>query len=131
MKRLLVICTFLGSLVTFNCDDAGVGTLMMSGTYSYVGYAGKSLRIVHKGWLTLEVSDSSNVTGTWQFNDEDPRQLAGSFREGMLRLNLNPHFVDNNLFLSGVVEGRRFSGTWAQVGFPGVMAEGTFVAERK
>jgi len=131
MLKCFIVAIMLGSLVAIGCNDSGVNTPAMSGTYLYTGYASKSLRIVHKGWLTLDVTDSSNVTGTWQFNGQDPGQLAGSFQEGMLRLNLNPQFVDNNLFLSGVVEGRRFSGSWAQVGFPGVMAEGSFVAERK
>ena len=131
MKRSSIIGIFLGSLVALNCNDAGVDTSVMSGTYSYIGYAGKSLRIVQRGWLRLDVSDSSNVAGAWQFNNQDLQQLEGQFSEGKLTLNLNPRFVDNNLFLVGVMEGRKYSGNWSQVGFPGVMAEGTFVAERK
>ncbi len=46
-------------------------------------------------------------------------------------INLNPDYVDNNVFLLGVLEGTKMNGRWMYTGFPGVVNEGTFKALRK
>lgn len=55
-------------------------------------------------------------------------ELEGLLRDDTLSLNLNPGFVDNNLFLLGIFTVRTYAGKWEQVGFPGVMAQGSFFA---
>jgi hypothetical protein len=56
--------------------------------------------------------------------------LVGTANGNDLVLNLNPHYIDNNLFLLGTLTLDTFAGTWEQIGFPGVMAQGTFIAVR-
>lgn len=84
---------------------------------------------VARGTLLLYRQDSS-VSGHWQFTDGRWGKLEGVAGNGDLSLNLNPGSVDNNLLLHGPFSGDSFSGRWEQIGFPGVLARGTFVAKR-
>jgi hypothetical protein len=50
---------------------------------------------------------------------------------GEININLNPNIFDNNVILRGIIEDRRFHGTWSFSGFAGKLSEGTFEATRK
>ena len=46
-------------------------------------------------------------------------------------IDLNPGVADNNVFLSGTFQGDTIRGEWSFSGFPGVISEGTFIAEHQ
>lgn len=52
----------------------------------------------------------------------------GGIRGARVTVNLNPQWVDNNVFLSGSFDKDRFSGTWMWSTFVGSTAEGKFEA---
>ena len=129
MKSYFVLVTLL-SLSTICCKDSAVaipGVLL--GTYTYNGYDQGGTLIV-RGTLILSREDTI-IAGTWSFNDGRTGNLEGRMDEGNIYIDLNPGFVDNNLLLHGRFEGTMISGQWEQIGFPGVMAQGTFTAVRR
>jgi len=81
------------------------------------------------GTLTL-VAETTAVSGSWEFEGGKSGELVGSWEGETMILNLNPHFIDNNLFLLGKFTGWTYAGKWERVGYPGVMAQGTFMAVR-
>jgi hypothetical protein len=106
-------------------------------SYSYSGYNSKGTLVV-VGSMTLAVTDSQIVIGTWALECIAPGEqlgpqtgsgtLRGSIQESRVALNLNPGWVDNNVFLSGTFNKDRFSGTWMWSTFVGSTAEGRFEA---
>ena len=128
MKRLFaVICA--GVLLLESCEDLGTsyaGSFL--GTFSFRSF--DTLKVeVAQGTLSHFKNDSA-VSGHWSFADGRSGELEGTAINSDLSLNLNPHYVDNNLLLRGTIARDTFAGTWEQIGFPGVMARGTFVAVR-
>ncbi len=128
MKGLFAVtCACL--LVLASCEDYGTsypGSFL--GTFSF--RAVDTLQVeVSRGTLDL-FRDDSKVSGHWRFEDGRSGELDGVATNGDLALNLNPSYVDNNLLLQGALAGDIFSGNWEQIGFPGVMDRGTFVATR-
>ena len=107
--------------------------------YYYTGYNLQRTKIV-KGFMTIVFADSNRISGEWQFEATvDPKgigpqvgagRLVGGFEGRNLWIGLNPDYADNNVMLSGVSSGTSISGTWQYVGFPGVLAGGTFRAVR-
>ncbi len=109
--------------------------------FRYTGFDSTGALIV-KGYLSLNFLDSANVKGEWHLaavaknvQNIGPQlgtgEIVGRFTEdGHLSLNLNPTMVDNNVFLSGVVEERRYTGSWSFSGFAGVLNGGRFEAWR-
>ena len=57
--------------------------------------------------------------------------LFGSIDKGEIDINLNPNMNDDNVYLRGKIEGKRFHGTWIYSGFIGAISQGTFEATRK
>ena len=112
-----------------------------SGEYSYSGYDSQGALII-RGALTIVIEDTIRVTGTWKFEavvrDSLGRfgpqvgsgNLVGSIHGDNIGLNLNPNYVDNNVFLAGMIWPWGISGTWEYAGFPGVLNRGTFLALR-
>jgi len=110
------------------------------GDYEYTGYDKNRVKIV-EGTLSVTSVESGEVKGRWNLrkvgNPETigPQDGAGEFvgqmSEGNVTINLNPNMADNNVTLSGRIEGDRFAGTWTFSGFAGPMNEGTFEAQRK
>lgn len=121
----LIVC-----VVASSCEDVGIpDDDTAAATYSYTGFDGRG-NTVARGTLWLDF-DGSTVSGKWRFDDGRSGELEGWLSHDTLALNLNPRLVDNNLLLHGTLEGTLYRGKWAQVGFPGVMAEGTFSAIRE
>jgi hypothetical protein len=141
-------CFILGAIVTsfsWGCTDLltsvgggdSDGIAPLSGGYSYSGYDENGTLLV-SGHITIAVDDSSRITGTWQLKAVVPDPpvgpmigdgtLVGGIEGEMIYMDLNPGWVDNNVFLLGKRSGRRIIGKWEYVGFPGVIATGSFVA---
>ena len=107
--------------------------------YLYIGYDHLGKQIV-KGLLTIVRGDSNSLSGTWQLEATgDPSgigpqvgsgRLIGAFGADRIWLGLNPDYADNNVMLMGRSLGPVIVGTWEYVGFPGVLARGTFRAIR-
>lgn len=142
MKLLALTCAFV--TLTWAVVDAATntvavihGTVADSYDFRYSGYDAQGSLVV-TGRLSLAIA-TNMVTGTWSFNpvgqsnDRNPQvgsgQLKGSAKGSHLRLNLNPGWLDNNVWLQGDVSGSRFTGTWDYSTIAGVVAEGKFVAE--
>jgi hypothetical protein len=116
-------------VVLISCQDLGTSySGPFLGTFSYKAYDTLHA-VVAEGTLSL-FRDGGTVTGHWSFDDGRSGELVGTANGNDLVLNLNPHYIDNNLFLLGTLTLDTFAGTWEQIGFPGVMAQGTFIAVR-
>jgi hypothetical protein len=118
------------------------------GDYQYTGYDKGGVKLV-EGQLSITSVESRRVQseeqiqvkGNWQLNKVGDQErigpqvgageLIGSIIKGELYLNLNPNMADNNVFLRGTIEGKRFHGTWSFKGYAGAINEGTFGAIRK
>lgn len=126
-KILAFVAVSAFPLLISACDDAGTSS-DAAGHRAYQYSAFDTLgNTLARGTLWLQF-DRSKVTGTWKLDDNRSGELEGLLRNDTLSLNLNPGFVDNNLFLLGVFTVRTYAGKWEQVGFPGVMAQGSFFA---
>jgi hypothetical protein len=129
VKHSLLLSGLLVVLVC-SCEDAGApvnpGDL---GTFSYVAFDNSGTPIV-RGILVLH-ADNEKISGSWQFADGRSGELAGFIDNDALILDLNPGWVDNNLVLHGRMTGKTYAGKWEQIGFKGIMAQGTFTATRK
>jgi hypothetical protein len=111
-----------------------------SGTFSYTSYDSSGVAVV-TGWFTMDLSDSSAVSGQWHFcpigNPEGigPQtgtgELAGGFYNGELSVDLHPGWMDSNIILQGTLEGDRYAGEWMWISFIGVTNQGTFEAQRR
>jgi hypothetical protein len=106
-------------------------------TYRYNAYNSKGLLVV-TGWMTLAVTDSWTVSGAWLLTSVAAGEnvgpqtgggtLAGNIQGASITVNLNPGWVDNNVFLSGSFGKDRFSGTWMWSTFVGPTSQGMFEA---
>lgn len=144
MKTSILFTLLLTSLLLNACKKDEARYILgpvPSGAYVYTSYDSLGTPIVH-GWFTLLITDSSHVSGQWHFvqiggfgNNIGPQvgdcNLVGGFEAGFLSIELNPQFRDNNLSLRGAFDGQNYSGTWAAIGFPGVMNHGTFLSTLK
>lgn len=107
--------------------------------YQYAGYDHESRQVV-KGFITIVRGESNSISGGWQLEATgDPSgigpqvgsgKLVGAVDGERIWIGLNPDYVDNNVMLVGRISGSVVSGTWEYVGFPGVLAQGTFRAVR-
>ncbi len=97
---------------------------------------------VAEGTLTLRVEESSLISGTWHINpvgetrDIGPQIGDGRLEGyvdtgGLVHLNLNPDYADNNVSLVGTIEGDIFTGTWNYATIAGVRTSGAFRASRR
>jgi hypothetical protein len=130
--------------LTFNaCSDSGdpVTSLPPLGglpsSYRYSAYNSKGLLVV-TGSMTLAVADNWTVSGTWTLTSVAPGEsvgpqtgsgtLTGTIQGARLTVNLNPGWIDNNIFLSGSFSKDRFNGTWMWSTFVGATSQGMFEA---
>ena len=134
------------SLYLIACTDEGVPTAGSSGpggnpvSYTYRAYnlAGN---LLVAGTLTMAMEDSTSIVGSWaldqvQASDRVGPQVGTGKLAGMIAgksvwINLNPSWVDNNVFLQGTMDDSRMSGKWMWSTFVGSTAEGTFEAIKK
>ncbi len=133
---------FLLVLNAFKCDSKGKPSTSKSpvGIYNYSGYD-KSGRKIVEGRLEITSVESNRIKGKWQLRaigspdkigpQRGDGELEGEINPDGLRINLNPSMNDNNVYLSGKMEGSRFHGTWSFSGFAGAINQGTFEAQRK
>ena len=132
---LVVVITFLGGCNLFHHSHSWIKT------YDYTGRDSLGNAVAH-GWFTLNMRDSSNITGDWsihKLNDSTligPQNgtghLVGSINpSGEIWIGLNPDVKDNNVFLHGQYHSDKFSGKWLYSSFIGLTNGGTFVAVKK
>jgi hypothetical protein len=108
------------------------------GNYKYTSYDSTGNKII-SGYLWIDSVDSNYVKGRWDFkllcNKENlgPQIGSGQFEgmkdsRGSIIINLNPEWIDNNVFLDGSILNSSYDGSWIYIGFPGVINRGTFEA---
>ena len=138
--KTVILCIALASFLIFSSCSDDSPTNSSSTTYKYTGYSDNG-SIIISGYLWVDSVDSSIVTGRWDLkrvgNEENlgPQIGKGNFKGvkdsgGSMSLNLNPEWVDNNVFLIGSLLNSSYSGDWNYVGYPGVINSGTFEAKQ-
>ncbi|MCU0645566.1 MAG: hypothetical protein MUC94_15080 [bacterium] len=141
MKVYLLILVILLSIFCFCDKDNSInGIKIPAGAYAYTGYDSTGVKIV-MGWTKIVFDDNIYISGEWELDKiGDPENigpqvgsgnLVGSLENHQLFLNLNPDFVDNNVFLTCLYDDQKLTGKWNYSGFPGIINYGTFVAEKK
>lgn len=139
MKNAWVILPLILSTVWVGCSGTPTQPVPR-GAFAYASYDTAGVALV-TGWFTMDVSDSSTITGEWHLRPiGDPEGigpqtgdgvLLGGFSEGEVWVELNPQYRDNNLQLRGILQGDRYAGEWIWVSFVGVTNHGTFEALRR
>jgi hypothetical protein len=132
-RFLFVIATSV--FVVQGCRKENADLVGPAGSFQYRAYDTTGI-LVAQGWFTLNAHDSSHVDGEWHFNQVgNPKnigpqigegRLQGGFEDSVLSVNLNPQYVDNNVFLNGTYDGSSFKGIWIWIGFPGEIGIGRF-----
>ena len=138
MRKVIAISAIC--LVFIGCKKENAIEAIPLGAFEYKAYDTTGTLVVD-GWFKLSIHDSAHIDGEWHFTKvNDPRnigpqsgdgQLEGGFDREMLWINLNPGYVDNNVFLSGRYTIEKYTGTWTWSGFPGVINQGTFAATNR
>jgi len=137
MKKLILFLAAFTFLFFYSCGDDSPTNSSMK-TYKYSGYDSTGNKII-SGYLWIDSFDSTVVKGKWDFkqvsNEENlgPQIGKGNFEgikdsQGSMSLNLNPEWIDNNVFLIGSFQNSHYNGDWNYVGFPGVINSGSFEA---
>lgn len=129
MKIVLLFCSLFITAFFACTGDTTAPNNSPAGTYSFDAVDAQGAPAA-AGTLSLVQSDTV-LTGEWHFTDGRTGTIEGSYINGSIRLDLFPGFVDNNFFLTGMLSANTIHGTWEQIGFPGVMASGSFTATRK
>lgn len=146
MSRALALVLFVFAIAAPACKDSGDSAVnspypdRVPSSYDYRAHtAGGTLAVI--GTITLQKTDSIQVTGTWALegvsdvNRVGPQlgagTLTGRLEGSSISLNLNPGWADNNVILLGTVGSDRISGTWTWVTFAGPTTSGNFEAVRK
>ena len=146
IRCVSITILILLSLSSIACTDEGAPNAGGSGpwgnpvSYSYRAYNSAGNLLVD-GTLTMAMEDSTSIVGSWaldqvQASDKVGPQVGTGKLAGMMAgksvwINLNPSWVDNNVFLQGTMDGSRMSGKWMWSTFVGSTAEGTFEAIKK
>jgi len=109
------------------------------GAYQYRAYDTTGVLIV-KGWFTPHIVDSIHISGDWYLKQVSNHQipgpqvgvgkLAGAIYQGILEINLNPQYKDNNVFLVGRIVGNSYTGTWIWNSYIGNTNWGRFTANK-
>ncbi len=139
MRRAIPVTVLLAVAAIMACGDPSSTTAGgdPSGAYSYV--ARSSLTPVVTGTLTLLVDKDSAVTGRWELRrvpgsdttiQVGPQLGAGTLAghltaSGMVAVDLNPRWADNNVFLALSAMARDLlAGTWDHSTLIGPVAGG-------
>jgi len=138
MKSPAVLIALLFAILWIGCTESPTESLPTD-AFVYTSYDTTGTAIVN-GWFTMTISDSGAISGEWHFNPIGNPQnigpqtgegnLIGSIYENNIWIELNPQYADNNLQLTGTLEGDRYAGEWMSIGFPGVTNHGSFEAIR-
>jgi hypothetical protein len=141
--RTFFLLLVSGLVAVTSCKDSGTNPRFLlptpQGAYAYSSLDSNGDAIV-RGWFTLVFSETGRVSGEWHFlsitnrTDIGPQtgdgQLTGSVVDTILYLNLNPNWVDNNVYLSGRLDAALYHGRWDWSTFVGITNHGTFEAVR-
>ena len=110
------------------------------GAYQYTSYDTLGTPMV-SGWFAIQKTDSDHISGEWHFSslarakDVGPQtgdgNFAGTIDGNQMYMELDPQYIDNNLELSGTIQGNRYSGRWTWISFVGVTNHGNFEAVKK
>ncbi len=143
MKKIsILILIFIISFSICFCDkDHSInGIKLPAGAYAYTGYDSTGAIIV-AGWIKIVFDDSATISGTWELDKVgEPQNIGSQIGSGnivgglvndQLWMNLNPQFVDDNVFLTCPYDERKLAGQWSYSGFPGIINYGTFVAQKQ
>lgn len=143
MKKIYMLDLIVSlSLLFCFCDNDNPlnGIKVPDGAYAYTGYDSTGVKIVC-GWIKFEFDDSTTISGEWELDKiGEPQnigpqvgsgQLVGNVQNSQLYLDLNPQFMDNNVFLTSPNDDQKLEGKWTYAGFPGIINYGSFVAEKK
>jgi hypothetical protein len=115
------------------------GPAVPEGAFAYTGRDSTGAVVV-RGWLAMDPR-TPEFRGTWRLETTRDREdigpqtgdgeLTGTVRDGRVAVMLNPRFRDNNVDLSGTLEGNRIRGTWTYSTFAGPTNHGAFEAVKK
>ena len=93
------------------------------------------------GWLTIIVSDSTNISGEWHLDPiGSPQKIGPQVGDGKLVggingvkvwIELNPKVRNNNLQLNGILAQGRLEGQWTWISNDGIANYGAFSAVKK
>jgi hypothetical protein len=138
MKKICFLLFFVFILFS-GCREVTTqvdGKEIPKGAFSYEAYD-KSGNLIIFGWLNLQIA-SNIVVGDWDLNEvsdgsapgpyHGTGKLQGSTNGNYININLNPNYMDNNIFLSGQKNGDVIDGTWTYSGYVGNVASGKFHA---
>lgn len=114
-------------------------------TYDYKGFdTNGNLRV--SGVITLRFDGTVQIKGDWKLKvlhkdklkeagpQDGSGKISGQLKEESIFLNLNPHQLNNNIYLDGkVTDANNFEikGRWGYYGFVGKLNEGNFEMVRK
>jgi hypothetical protein len=134
MKKIFVI--IFSAFILFSCKDKIVQP-ENTALFNYSGYD-SSNTLISEGWLKINFEDSTKITGEWHIKKlnnsqntglgDESGSLIGGTNNKSVWLNLNPDYVDNNLFLVGVLSKNKFEGNWQWITFAGITNSGNFIA---
>jgi hypothetical protein len=126
-------------VLPIGCKEDNLIQSASSRTFRYMAYDTIGTLVV-SGWMKIDIQDSTHVTGEWHFNkvnnpkDIGPHigegRLVGGFYDNRLHINLNPDWIDNNVYLNGQMQAISYNGTWIWSGYPGLLNRGSFQANR-
>ncbi len=141
MKKLTLFVPLILLLIMFaHCDkNPFADDDPPKGAFSYTGYDSANAKIV-TGWIKVSLVDSTELTGEWELKKVGQSEnigpqvgsgkLSGLLTDSVAQINLNPDWIDNNVFLLFDWDAENIDGTWQYVGFPGVLNHGSFSATK-
>ena len=131
MKTLAIIFLFTFSAFLFlSCNDSNpIGIGNQGGTFqgNIVLYDSLGAEWT-SGTIKIKQIDSTNLNGSWAFQNGESGNLVGTIDNMKIQINLNPGFADNNTFLFGDFDGKTIKGDWFHSSFVGTDNKGTFLA---
>lgn len=105
--------------------------------YNYIAYDSTGRPIVF-GWIKIDISDSSLVTGSWYIKKYRTSintshtigdgTLRGTLKNDKIDIDLNPGRIDDNTVLDGKFDKDEITGKWNRISFPGITEQGSFIA---
>lgn len=143
MRKIYFYVVIIALFISFyvcDKDNSINGIKIPKGAYAYSGYDSTGVKIV-QGWIKISFDDSTTISGDWELDKiGDPQNigpqvgtgtLMGNLQNNQLFLNLNPNYIDNNVFLICPYDDPKLTGKWNYAGFPGIINYGSFVAEKE
>lgn len=134
--NVLYVILFLG--LVFSCEkDKSIIESSPSGSFTYQSFDTLGNLLV-SGWLAFEFTDSVKIEGSWHLynlsnrNDIGPQVgdgiLIGSIIDSSISIDLNPPYIDHNVYLAGTINDNFIEGKWIWATYAGASNRGTFKA---